>query len=424
MDEEPRMARQKPRTSRESDSAEAVKPLIVLVLLGTILYGGYSVVQKGRDRGGVDADLGPAPQAAEAPPFQPEVEIPAQAAAPGTLATAGPPVNPSPAIAGVPIQPSVAAASQPGPTYLSGREGPPPTAGQLMPDPPAVAPPQPQTTAAVAPPADLGAAMPAAFPGMDDGNGPALTRSPAAESAAARRSTIMAFTADWDEAHDQLAAGRYAEALALLSTWHDHVDLGVEESQRLEDLLGQLAGTVIYSQKDLLLPPHVVAPEETLESVAEPLGVSWQLLGKINGVSDPDSLIPGESLKVIRGPFDAEIGISRRHLVLRLTGNYAGSFPVAIGQAVAARTGESLAVSAILRGGPTNTSAPTTGIQRVSFESAEAAIELQDGLTIQGTDDPAALAQEPGPTQLLVSRAHLADLIDILMPGSRITIRP
>ena len=43
------MAGRKKKTSSGSDSAEAVKPLIVLVLLGTILYGGYSVIRKGRD---------------------------------------------------------------------------------------------------------------------------------------------------------------------------------------------------------------------------------------------------------------------------------------------------------------------------------------------------------------------------------------
>ena len=39
--------KQQTRTNRESDSMEAVKPLVVLVLFGTILYGGYCVVQKG-----------------------------------------------------------------------------------------------------------------------------------------------------------------------------------------------------------------------------------------------------------------------------------------------------------------------------------------------------------------------------------------
>ena len=92
-----------------------------------------------------------------------------------------------------------------------------------------------------------------------------------------------AFASAWADAHDKLTSGRYAEALAVLSAWYDDPTLGLEESQRLEELLGQLAGTVIYSQEDLLLPPHIVAPGDTLPSIAMTVGVPWQLLGKING---------------------------------------------------------------------------------------------------------------------------------------------
>ncbi len=112
---------------------------------------------------------------------------------------------------------------------------------------------------------------PASFPGVEADSMLGST------TGAAQRA---AFTADWDEAHDQLAAGRYAEALALLSAWYNDADLAVEENQRLEDLLGQLAGTVIYSQKDLLMPPHVVGAGETLPAIAAPLGSELAAAGK------------------------------------------------------------------------------------------------------------------------------------------------
>ena len=123
-----------------------------------------------------------------------------------------------------------------------------------------------------------------------------------------------AFATAWADAHTKLSAGRYAEALTALSVWYDDPSLGLEESHRLEDLLGQLAGTVIYSQQDLLLPPHVVAPGESLPSIASTLGISWQLLAKINNVAGPAQVRPGEHIKVIRGPFDAVVSVSRRRL--------------------------------------------------------------------------------------------------------------
>ena len=147
---------------------------------------------------------------------------------------------------------------------------------------------------------------------------PPASLSPEMPPPVAAMPSSAAFATAWADAHEKLTAGRYAEALTALSVWYDDTSLGLEESHRLEDLLGQLAGTVIYSQQDLLLPPHVVGPGENLPAIASQLGVAWQLLAKINGVTDPMQLVPGEHLKLIRGPFDAVVSISRRRLSLQL----------------------------------------------------------------------------------------------------------
>lgn len=414
------MAGRKQRTSSKSDSAEAVKPLVVLILLGTILYGGYSVIQKGRNDGEneVTSDGG------EAPLFEPEADEPlavsASPAGDGTpLAVAAAAIPASPATGGGSPQPVEQVPAVVGPTYVAGLEGPPPTAASTeltRPDDASLMGQGPSGTAAnqlaEVPP-------PGSFPGFEEESLLEAAGAPPRET-----SQLAAFTADWDEAHDQLAAGRYAEALALLSSWYNDPDLAGVENQRLEDLLGQLAGTVIYSQKDLLMPPHVVGAGETLPAIAAPLGINWQLLAKINGIPQSDGLIPGESLKVLRGPFDADVSLSRRRLTLRLTGNYAGSFPMAVGEAVVARSGESLAVVAIQPGGPTAVSP----VQQASFEvgqptqTAEPSVRLEGDLMIVAADDPAAMAHEPPATHLIVSRAHLADLLDILTTASRVTI--
>lgn len=420
------MAGRKKKTSSGSDSAEAVKPLIVLVLLGTILYGGYSVIRKGRDGAAgneaadvveslaneldIDAVEGASPSADT-------VVAAPQAALPLDAAAALPPQPLSVS------QPTAEPAATGRPTYVAGREGPPPTegladlaaAGSLA---AADFADDPAATMADVPP-------PASFPGVEAATMPAPTAGMALPPAQSR-SKLVAFTSDWDEAHEQLSAGRYAEALALLSAWYDDADLAPEESQRLEDLLGQLAGTVIYSQEDLLMPPHIVGAGETLPAIAAPLGVNWQLLAKINGIPHPEELIPGEPLKLIHGPFDAEVSLSRRRVTLRLTGNYAGSFPMVVGEAVAARAGESLAVLAVNRSGQQQT---TAAIQQASFEVPQApsspgapVIRLQGDLLLVAAEDPAAMAHEPPATHLVVSRAHLADLIDILTPASRVVI--
>jgi len=223
-----------------------------------------------------------------------------------------------------------------------------------------------------------------------------------------------AFATAWADAHDKLSAGRYAEALTALSVWYDDPSLGLEESHRLEDLLGQLAGTVIYSQQDLLLPPHVVAPGETLPTIAAQLGVSWQLLGKINGIADPTQLVPGEHLKLLRGPFDAVVSISRRRLSLQVGGAYAGSFPVVVGRQFLPRVGSTLPVADIRRDSPGQPADPAAGRR---------GIILADGLVIEAADDPALVPDDAAPASLVVSARDLMELLDILGPGSSVLVR-
>lgn len=422
---------------------EAIKPLVVLVLFGTILYGAYSVVQKGPTAAVEGTAASEAPPFAAAPAAAPQVEMPAApppfelapvvatppVAAPAATATpaavAPPQVPPPPFAALVPAAAPAAASPPPSaaiagpaaatvaataaagatvaavadqpPTYLNPQSSTPPAADEVpLAADPATRPdryatlPMPGMPAAVPPPATVPAPAP---------------RSGSASSAA--------FASAWADAHEKLTAGRYAEALAGLSVWYDDPSLGLEESQRLEDLLGQLAGTVIYSQQDLLLPPHVVAPHETLATIAAPLGVGPQLLAKINGIGDPLRLVPGEHLKVIPGPFDAVVSISRRRLSLQLGGNYAGSFPVLVGRQYLARVGGALPVVDVSRGAAAPAGAAT--LRR--------SIVLGEGLVIEAVDDPTAVSDNVPQSSLIVSVRDLDELIDILGPGSRVLVR-
>jgi LysM repeat protein len=441
------------RRDRDSDSGESLKPLVVLALLGTILYGAWSVVNKGPGGGSagpaetVRADVTSAPAyapqvelpastplpAQPASQFQPQAQLPPQAGV--VMADPGRgPSQPFPGTAGFPSLPPAAAAMpvtapDASPTYLSAVSAPPPMAGPAVagsPVPPqadgqntpfaastpALSTPDPSTLATGAPPASAFDSPPSRY-----------AAAPPAGASMEPSPPSAAFASAWADAHDKLAAGRYAEALAVLSTWHDDPSLGLEESQRLEDLLGQLAGTVVYSQQDLLLPPHVVAQGETLLSIAAPLAVPWQLLAKINGVADPARLVPGESLKLIRGPFDAVVSVSRRRLSLKVGGNYAGSFPVVVGRQIRERIGSALPVVAVQSGDvPAEPSGPTA--QVAWSQPGPMSIGLADGLAIEGVADPSTVSEDTIPgTSLIVAERDLREIADILGQGSRVLVR-
>lgn len=137
----------------------------------------------------------------------------------------------------------------------------------------------------------------------------------------------------------QYAADQPAEALATLSLFYNTPGMTEEERAALLGRLDPLAAIVIYSRKHLLEQPHRVGPAETLMEIAARYELPWQLLANINAIEDPVAVLPGTELKVVRGPFRAEVDLTRNELTIFLGDLYAGRFPIAVGSAPAPQEG-------------------------------------------------------------------------------------
>ncbi|WP_164103185.1 LysM peptidoglycan-binding domain-containing protein [Candidatus Laterigemmans baculatus] len=133
-------------------------------------------------------------------------------------------------------------------------------------------------------------------------------------------------TADRQWENDQLR-----EALTTLSLFYNDPDLQASDREPLQARLDMLAGEVIYSTRHLLEQPYRVREGDTLQSIAETYEVPWQLLANINQVQDPAAIVPGQELKIMRGPFRAEVSLDRSELTLFLGELYAGRFPIGLG---------------------------------------------------------------------------------------------
>ena len=119
------------------------------------------------------------------------------------------------------------------------------------------------------------------------------------------------FADAWLEGQDCWAQKPWSHA--KLSLWYADPRLTPAEDDKLTDVLGQLAGTIIDSSSEHLLEkPYVVKPTDTIDSIAMAYYVTPKLLAKINGLDDPKAIRAGDTLKVIRGPFHAVVHISRR----------------------------------------------------------------------------------------------------------------
>lgn len=137
----------------------------------------------------------------------------------------------------------------------------------------------------------------------------------------------------------QYESDRRREALATLSLFYETPNLTSEQREELLIRLDPLAREVIYSPEHLLEQPHRVSGSETLMDVAQEYDVPWQLLANINGIEDPVTVLPGTDLKVLRGPFRADVDLGNQELTLFLGDLYAGRFPIGLGSDPVPRAG-------------------------------------------------------------------------------------
>ncbi|MFG0263161.1 MAG: L,D-transpeptidase family protein [Novipirellula sp. JB048] len=132
-------------------------------------------------------------------------------------------------------------------------------------------------------------------------------------------------------ADEQYQADQRKESLETLSLFYHTPNLPEAQRQEMLNRLDPLAAEVIYSRRHLLEQPHRVGHHETLIQIAEQYEVPWQLLANINGIDDPVTVLPGTELKVVRGPFRADVDITRQEMTLFLGDLYAGRFPIGVG---------------------------------------------------------------------------------------------
>lgn len=126
--------------------------------------------------------------------------------------------------------------------------------------------------------------------------------------------------------------GKLREALELLSPYYESPDLGYDAHKDLVDLLDALTREVVYSDRPLILPAYTVSAQDTLQSVAEKHNINPELLAAINKMGNSTALVPNTKIKVLDGPFNAQVSLSRGELTVFLRKMYAGRFPVSISQ--------------------------------------------------------------------------------------------
>ena len=218
----------------------------------------------------------------------------------------------------------------------------------------------------------------------------------------------------------QYAADQHLDALATLSLFYNTPDLSPADRAALVSRLDPLAASVIYSRQHLLEQPHRVAANETLMEIATRYELPWQLLANINGIEDPVTVLPGTELKVVRGPFRAEVDLPRSELTIFVRDLYAGRFPIAIGTEPAPQAGtytiQDKQTARTFYGKDGSPVPP--GDARNPYGSVW--MDLGKQLCIHGSPDRGAATNQGC---ISLSSDDSEDLFGILSQGSSVTIR-
>jgi hypothetical protein len=221
---------------------------------------------------------------------------------------------------------------------------------------------------------------------------------------------------------EQIQRGQLKEALATLSLFYRAPELTHPQQAQLMDSLDFLAGEVIYSRKHYLeKTPHVVIQGETMDSIARSYKVPADILSRINGITDPLHLLPDTRLKVLSGPFRAEVDLERSELTMFLGELYAGRFPVSFGRDMAIRSKSCVVVEKLK-------DRNYYGLGGAAIDGRDPAnpyggfwIDLGEGLCLHGSpQNPSGGSDQMGCISL--SPIDAADVFGMLDRGSKVEI--
>ncbi|HVX12565.1 MAG TPA: L,D-transpeptidase family protein [Pirellulales bacterium] len=222
------------------------------------------------------------------------------------------------------------------------------------------------------------------------------------------------FAALMQSVQSLLVRDQIAEAHLELSGWFGSPDFSAEENAQLTDLLDRLAGTVIYSRQHLLERPYEVQPGDTLDRIADAYEVPWELLANINGIRDPRAVRPGDTLKVVKGPFDAYINLAKFQLYLFLGNRYAGRFHIGIGKDQETPEGKFVVLRKITNPTYYGRGQPVIDKDDPNNPMGEYAIDLGNSIWIHGTNDPQSIGRADSRGCIRLADRDIKDIFEIL----------
>ncbi len=145
--------------------------------------------------------------------------------------------------------------------------------------------------------------------------------------------TPLDLSTAWDSILLQVDRGDFTGALRTLSPYYNDATVPMAKKDDVLVWLKALALKVIYSDEPNLVQHHIVQSNESLDQIAFDHQVTPNLLRNINRrqFTRSDNVLPGAELKMVNGPFRAEVNLTRNKLTIFLGEMFAGEFDIQTG---------------------------------------------------------------------------------------------
>lgn len=139
-----------------------------------------------------------------------------------------------------------------------------------------------------------------------------------------------------------VAAGRRALENGDLITARSHLSDALEAGVSASDLplvraeLTRIGLETIFSPRifdgDPFVERYVIKPGDSLGKIAKVYKVSAELIASVNAIRNPNRIRAGQAIKIIKGPFRAEVEKGTYSMGVYLDRTFVKQFPVGLGQ--------------------------------------------------------------------------------------------
>ncbi len=238
----------------------------------------------------------------------------------------------------------------------------------------------------------------------------APAETPAPEKAAAQ--------IDLTEIDQLIASGEDVEANFQMSNLYWKRP---EVRKQIEERLRKVSYNIYFAPKPHYMDGYEVKPGDVLQRIAKEYNVSWEYLAKLNR-TDPKKIRPGQTLKVIRGPFSAVVDLSDKEITIHSHGHFVHAFAVGIGRDSSTPQGTFKVLDK--QRDPTYYG-PDGVIEHDDPKNplGEYWIDLGDSYGIHGTLDDSSIGKSDSQGCIRLRNRDIADVYDLLTIGSEVLIR-